>query len=452
MHLAIYFFFLLTPCALALGAARFYRRWDDSIRPVLLFLEMLALSFVARVIAFGMCFCFPPIDAELFWDDFLLASVAIDCVQVVGLGLLQKLLPNVKSHWKDNAAGRHSYTGRICALIVVALVAAHFALSAGWAVVDSIEDEEQLIEILYFAVVAGTFLLVFFSGRVSHLWRLDYLRRESARSIETLKMANPPIVFLRSFEIDKHIFMGQSVDEFLCCNSAIEKDPIISLGNPDGALPTGGSIKILASNDRWKDVVVEILKVCKAVVLVEGLTEGLHWEIKNVKKYVSPDRFFVVTLPTVYRMRVWYQAHTFTILYHLLFHRKDVRHALGFVWKKFQTYLCQEGFVVPDDDPGGGKILLFGKNWQVEEVITLRRAKDAFRWISNRTRNAACQQSCNYAELSSKLAVCLADGNSGRKRPMRFRVVSISAFLLVAASVVACLLLYVSLKMMLSGE
>ena len=127
------------------------------------------------------------------------------------------------------------------------------------------------------------------------LIRLDRLKYPSTRSLNALSHNNSPIVLLRSFKIDSYpATNGKVFDETICENLDLDSNPIISLANPDEILPSGGSLKIQAKDAEWKEVVREVLKNCRAVILVEGLSDGLHWEISKLKEYLNYKQLFVL--------------------------------------------------------------------------------------------------------------------------------------------------------------
>jgi hypothetical protein len=155
----------------------------------------------------------------------------------------------------------------------------------------------------------------------------------------------PPVLFLRSFQSDAERvkpwgsgmlpmypdFLGKSFEEFLA--PAMNKiGPFIALGNPDDYLPTLGASKVYERDDVWRATVLDYLERAKFVIVHEGSSAGLNWELGQIRKRCSPRAVFLVT-PT----------------------RKFSRTS----WGEFAKLLEGAGFEVPSTDVGPGAVVGF---------------------------------------------------------------------------------------------
>lgn len=448
MRFALFLIYELTPILLSMAAVRCYwhKGWREIVRPVFLLGTMLLASATVRVFVFASgAFWGIAFDEECPFDGGLCACLAFDALMVAVVWLLGRLMPRNTVERGSYAVSGMSCFHRLLATGLTLVLLIHFLISNSVFFCAPIEFEdpgEFLFAVAYFGLFAILMDLYYFSGRVVWIWRMDMSQREAQRSIASLRNACAPIVLLRSFEVDRHTFLGASLDEFLCRALVRTGAPVVSLGDPKGVVPTGGSIKIQATNEHWQEVVTELLKVSRAVVMVEGLTEGLQWEIENMKRYVPPSRFFVVTLPNAYRLRVWQQAHTMSMLLHILFFRKSMRQTFDYVWAKFRSYMKGEGFDVCEADPGGGKLLTFDSNWRVDRVLAPRSSRDLV-LTAVRLVDDAGPVLCDFEALAKNLSKYIVDRSAKARHGIRFRFVSGLAFvcvlLLAVAGCLACI-------------
>lgn len=223
--------------------------------------------------------------------------------------------------------------------------------------------------------------------------RLDRIKNEAKRTINSLKTHRAPIIFLRSFEIDKYIIKGFSFDEYVCKSFSMTSQPILSLSDPNDFLPTGGSIKIQSVDAKWKNAIIELFKNCRAVVIFEGKSEGLQWEIENLKKYITHDKLFVATPPQKYRKDTWCRA--------LL--KKERKYALNYIWSQFEKYLNKEGFKLPNSDPGGDAIFSFDEKWNSIENGKKLHGMAMFNYILDHTIQYE-KTECNYQYMAKELS------------------------------------------------
>ena len=116
-----------------------------------------------------------------------------------------------------------------------------------------------------------------------------------------------PILYLRSFVSDSLAGKSENDDllaKFLSLgypqnlNSeeeqlsyAIKKyGPFIAIGNPNDSLPQIGASRIYTENDKWKDVVTDLIKTSQLIILRLGVTPSFWWEVDVVFKNKKPEK------------------------------------------------------------------------------------------------------------------------------------------------------------------
>ena len=283
-------------------------------------------------------------------------------------------------------------------------------LLLGWTFEDSVG-----IYILCFIMVAMMILYMAFSAM--SLIRLDRLKYPSTRSLNALSHNNSPIVLLRSFKIDSYPAMnGKVFDESICENLDLDSNPIVSLANPDEILPSGGSLKIQAKDSEWKEVVKEVLRNCRAVILVEGLSDGLHWEISKLKEYLNPQQLFVLVPSRTYRELAWcYNDDAGTGLFSIIrnaYHfmskitfsgKKDRKQILNAIWAEFSSKLQQFGINTPDNFPGDNSLLSFNEQWNSIKQTGVHDMAQMLKYIVSQT-STYNKSDFDYPKLGEKIA------------------------------------------------
>lgn len=258
---------------------------------------------------------------------------------------------------------------------------------------------------------------------VQALIRLDRLKYPSVRSLSGLANNNSPIVLLRSFKIDSNPTLdGRVFDETICMDFDLTKNPIISLADPDEILPSGGSLKIQSKDSDWKETVKEILKVCRAVILVEGPSDGLHWEISKLKEYLSPKQLFVMIPSQKYRELAWcynddagtgvfsITRNMYRFLNILTFTgNKDKKKTLLSVWKGFSEKLNIYGIHTPAVFPGDNSILYFNEEWQAIKIENTKNLRSLFNIIVEQTKSFNIK-SFDYKTLGKKIETYEVNG------------------------------------------
>lgn len=268
------------------------------------------------------------------------------------------------------------------------------------------------------------------------LIRLDRLKYPSVRSLSGLANNNSPIVLLRSFKIDSNPTMdGRVFDETICMDLDLTKNPIISLADPDEILPSGGSLKIQAKDSNWKETVKEILKVCRAVILVEGPSDGLHWEISKLKEYLSPKQLFVMIPSQKYRELAWcynddagtgvfsIARNMYRFLNILTFTgNKNKKKILLSVWKDFSEKLNIYGIHTPTDFPGDSSILYFNEEWQAVKIENTKNLHSLFNIIVEQTKSFNLKN-FDYKALGKKIETYEVNGFLDPKEVQPFKII-----------------------------
>lgn len=219
--------------------------------------------------------------------------------------------------------------------------------------------------------------LIFYLLLVIYLIYTLFTRKERKKegfSISEINSTEAPILFLRSFELNKSAISTKTFDEYLCSGFPVEKQPVISLADPDTAF-TGGSIKLQADDALWKEAIVKLFQYSKAVIMFEGKSDGLNWEIDNIKKYVDYNRFFIATPSDDYRTVAWVVGNIdsnnslkIQIWWAKKFTKKSITHAFDFIWSNFSKRLKSAGINLPSQQPGSGTLISFDRNWRANHI------------------------------------------------------------------------------------
>lgn len=321
--------------------------------------------------------------------DFIAVFYGMAFIIISTFLLCKYLLPNINIRSTRKTSNKTNYTllGVIMSIVFFIDVVMSLIIQYGtcW---YADETESMIFSVLCICVGSCISLRPYIFFR-----RYDRIKGEAERTISSLVTHRAPIIFLRSFEIDKFVVRGYSFDEYICRSFSMTSQPILSLSDPDDFLPTGGSIKIQSFDEKWKEAIILLLKNCRAVVIFEGKSEGLQWEIENLKKYISYDQLFVATPPKKYRQSAWCRGKT----------NKEKKYALNFIWTNFAKHLIKEGFHVPLSDPGNDVVFSFNKNWESKDEGIVCQGMRFFDYILENTVKYE-KVDCDYKELAEALS------------------------------------------------
>jgi hypothetical protein len=225
---------------------------------------------------------------------------------------------------------------------------------------------------LFFAITMDRVFITFamldallISGALS-CSRLHKQQSTAPASRVLLNDPRPPVLFLRSFRHDDlrkggmgrgivRFFsrsVGKSFDEILA--PAMNKiGPFIALGNPEDFLPCLGSSKVYQRDDAWQETLISFLRPNQAgreglVILLEGDSPGLEWEMAQVRDRCWPRSIYLMTPTAPFRRASWHS---------------------------FAKLLQQAGFKIPNSDIGPGAVV--GYDESLEPVVLCQNVKNA---------------------------------------------------------------------------
>jgi hypothetical protein len=343
------------------------KKIHDPFPPSLVCLAMTLASLWFRIYLWtGMFWTgYVPTGCEGAIERFVWWCLAFDVALVVATALALCLLPACNP--RDTRKGGYHRGYALLGMVFFVPIFFHGFISRHLLVSNPgiWMDAHDACTFITIAWLVGLWLCIFYgAGTVLALVRVARFGAEATRSLALLAGNAAPIVLLRSFDVDRKTVFGRTMDEALCSAAVRAGVPVVSLCAPDEFLPTGGSVKIQAKDDTWKEVVLTLLHRCRAVIMCEGVTEGLRWEVRSFNTIVAPSRFFIITPPFSFRMRTWFQCTTAAIPWHWSLHKKDIRQIFGFVWTKFCSFLRAEGINVGTYVPESKTVIEFDDDWK----------------------------------------------------------------------------------------
>lgn len=173
--------------------------------------------------------------------------------------------------------------------------------------------------------------------------------RNRLPSAEEVLVLDPrrPVVFLRAFGIDERRARvgGQlmTLEEVVGPPIFWHVGPFIAVGNPDDYIAAGGAAKSYQANESWQGYVTAMVQRASCVLVAEGGTRGLGWELGLLRATLEPRRVFFVTIP-----------------------RSDGRPSES--WPAFLNLLRQAGFQPPEGDVPPGALLGCDESWRLRVV------------------------------------------------------------------------------------
>lgn len=337
-------------------------------------------------------------------DSYLLACTYVDiAICIVSYVLALKIFPLIK-HRRIRKTSVSTNYKKLAAwnlglgIIHITWICLFFNIFVQF---DVTADGTDAFLYYYILSLGCVMMLFFYIYSTMAIGRLERLKGEVNRTLSSLQTQRSPIIFLRSFELDKYTVVNKTFDEYICCNFSQTSQPILSLSDPDSFLPTGGSIKIQSFDEKWKDAIITLFKSCRAVVIFEGRSDGLHWEIENLRNYINADQLFIATPPLRYRMRAWMQCQELSMLFHMMFSRKEMRRVFGFIWQNFAKHMRKEGISIALTEPGSNHIISLNDSW-IETDCERLKGKKLFDYILDKTVCYEMNQ-CDYSEISKQL-------------------------------------------------
>jgi TM2 domain-containing membrane protein YozV len=145
-------------------------------------------------------------------------------------------------------------------------------------------------------------------------WKYDVVSAEQLLARDP----RPPVVYLRSFEADREIFLrpagfwnkAATVFYDYAVTFSPEQElaeilnrvgPVIAIGKPGEPLPELGAARLYVGDADWKAKVTDMLARSRLVIIRTGSTPNLQWEIEQTMARVPRRQILFVSLGDVKR-------------------------------------------------------------------------------------------------------------------------------------------------------
>jgi hypothetical protein len=337
------------------------------------------------------------------WSSYLACKAISVGLAVIAVCLFIYLLPG-KDVRRGPAPTPVPYLG--CGILATVLSLGCWLMSALMLLYPSQDHEAQ---------PACTFFGILLFGTSVYCYR--YHRQGMAASARRVLAVDSraPILFLRSFQEDQHVVkkgswlaswlpwhadaysrkVGQTFEEWLA-QELRALGPFIALGDPNDHLPTLGAARVYAADATWQSTVAEFVGRAQLILVVEGVTPGLKWELNHVRTTSSPARVAIFIPPPAFR-------HT--------------------DWPPFADLLNTAGIAAPAEDPGPGTIVGFDASFKA--VIRCTGATEPRHYtsvlalmIQGTTERA---DAASLTVLEAPLDVCISYPDAGSRHKCFFR-------------------------------
>lgn len=170
--------------------------------------------------------------------------------------------------------------GTIEFIVFCALAVGVFA----WMLTKGIAGEIALAVLA--AITAASIVYWRAAATVAHRTALTIVPPEISVLSEAPSGQLPPCaaIILRSFRSDKtRIRFGGELLETALAHVLAVAGPVIAIGNPRRSFVPVGAQRIRASDVNWQTVVKELLSRCSVIAVVVGRSDGLDWEMRQVR-------------------------------------------------------------------------------------------------------------------------------------------------------------------------
>lgn len=128
-------------------------------------------------------------------------------------------------------------------------------------------------------VVTVSLALAVLIGKVGALlarWAIGFYRPDAATVISAAK--DSIVLFLRPFGTKSVRRMERS------CHTAFSyRGAFVAIGEPTELVPQLGALRTYATNDRWQDLIRDLVQLAEVIVLVAGTTPGVRWEMQPIR-------------------------------------------------------------------------------------------------------------------------------------------------------------------------
>jgi hypothetical protein len=250
--------------------------------------------FAATAVVLYFLFQVPatPLVVSSEFDACLLAAAS--AFVIVSIGILLVPASDARSRAKATSFPYASLSA-VCAVLSLLTFALHFWILCA--------DEDVGVKPYGLAVLG--FLLL---GAARSFFFLHKQRTLSSASDILANDPRPPVLFLRSFASDRARLVGPGVfigvglpssrgrtfEQYLAPEIG-KFGPFIALGDPEDYLPTLGAVKVYQGDDTWQTTVLRFLEMARLVILLEGESDGLSWELRQVRTLCPPEKIIIIT-------------------------------------------------------------------------------------------------------------------------------------------------------------
>jgi hypothetical protein len=160
--------------------------------------------------------------------------------------------------------------------------------------------------------IALTGLVIWLPSFVIH-WRLRVRRDLELRRLEASQpqpapvivtrdqpvetaSAAAPVLYLRSFDDDQRSSRtkGNLTEEELLVHLMGHFGPVMAVGRPGEAIRPVGAQRVYLRDADWQQVVEDLIRRARLVVMRTGRTSGLQWELSRALEALQPEQLIVV--------------------------------------------------------------------------------------------------------------------------------------------------------------
>lgn len=187
----------------------------------------------------------------------------------------------------------------------------------------------------------------------------------------TLNSAKEIVLFLRPFTMDNAVFKarihwkgliyGKTFEQFF--KKALRKQGkcLAAFGNPiDDTIILGGASRVYYPDDNWQDKALNLMDRSRIILLQQGNTESLRWELSQLLQ--SPERMRKLYMLTPSRQGAFMRwLQTF---------EDFLRNVPKTNWQKVVRGFAQAGFTLPSDHPGFGSVIQFDEHGHGTVITT----------------------------------------------------------------------------------
>lgn len=153
------------------------------------------------------------------------------------------------------------------------------------------------------------------------------------------------MIFGKKFDLVESLDRTSLQIEMYLARILSAKDiPFIALGDPEDYLPPPGAQKTYTDDENWQDLAADYIEKSGRILLLEGASDGLMWELNYIRNNIPPSRVILITYPESFRRRKTYQ--------------KTIDHT------DFCSKLKSYGYDLPENDLESGAVFGFDQAWK----------------------------------------------------------------------------------------